>query len=162
MTDPSDSNSALENSAPEWRDQERALREERLGLASSGAEPRVAQYRLLARLLAEPVEPSLPDNFAALVAGRAEAASDMADERFELWIQRVLLTVLTLTGLALFGGDAVMWLRSAFVSDAGRADELRAAATARWALAVGVCIALSLLIELWTSVARAGRFRTYG
>jgi hypothetical protein len=86
----------------------------------------------------------------------------MVGERFELWVQRGLLTVLALTGLALFGGDAVAWLRSAFLSDAGRADELRAAATARWALAVGVCIALPLLIELWTSVARAGRFRTYG
>jgi hypothetical protein len=41
----------------------------------------------------------------------------------------VLLAVLTLTGLPLLGVDVVAWLRS--MLDASRADELRAATTAR-------------------------------
>jgi hypothetical protein len=70
-------------------------------------------------------------------------------------VQRVLLAVWTMTGLALFGGDVVVWLQSAFASDA-RPDDLRAAATARWAFTTGVCIAVSLVIELWPTLARAG------
>jgi hypothetical protein len=89
----------------EWSDQERGLREERLGLASAGAEPRVAQYRLLARVLSEPAEDSLPHNFAALVARRAEAASEMAGDRVERWVQHVLLAVLALMFIAFFAGD---------------------------------------------------------
>ena len=129
--------------------------EERLGLPSSGAKPRVAQYRFITRLLSKPVEHSLPDNFAALVAERAEAASETAGVRFGLWVQRLLLAVLTMTGLAFFGANLVVWLQSAFLGDAGQPDDLRTAATARWAITIGVCIAVSLLIELWTSHVRA-------
>jgi hypothetical protein len=142
----------------EWSDQERGLREERLGLASAGAEPRVAQYRLLARVLSEPAEDSLPHNFAALVARRAEAVSEMAGDRVESWVQRVLLAVLALTFIAFFAGDLLAWLQSAFAGGAGGADEPRGSPTARWVLAIGLCIVLSFLVELWTSLA-AGHTR---
>jgi len=136
--------------AREWSDQESGLREERLGLASAGEEPRVAQYRLLARVLREPAEDSLPHDFAALVAARAEAASESAGDKVEIWVQRVLLAVLVLTCLASFGGDAVAWLQRVFAGNAGGANEVRATA-GRWVLAIGLCIALSLLIELMSS-----------
>ena len=134
----------------EWSDQERALREERFGVASANAESRVAQYRLLARILSEPAGDSLPHNFAALVAERAAVASESAGDRFELWGQRILLALFALTGIAFFAGDVVAWLQSVFVS--GGADAVRRTPTVSWAFAIGLCIALSILIELWTSV----------
>lgn len=138
----------------EWGEQERALREERLGLASARTEPRVAQYRLLARVLSEPVEDSLPHDFAALVAQQAEASSETAGDGVELWVQRVLLALLALTGIAFFGGDVVALFQSVFVSGAGGAGEVRATGAVRWVFVIGLCIALSFLIELWTSRSR--------
>ena len=148
MSDRNDQDAALE-----WSDQERALREERLGLGSAFGEPRVAQYRLLARMLSEPAGDSLPYNFAALVAARADAASENAGDRVEIWVQRVLLAVLALTCLAFFDGDAVAWLQRVFAGNAGGANEVRATPAGRWVLAIGLCIALSLLIEFWTFLA---------
>jgi hypothetical protein len=142
----------------EWSDQERGLREERLGLASAGAEPRVAQYRLLARVLSEPAEDSLPHNFAALVARRAEAASEMAGDRVERWVQHVLLAVLALMFIAFFAGDLLAWLQL-FAGGAGAADEPGGSPTARWVLAIGLCIGLSFLVELWTSLTGPGHTR---
>jgi len=150
MSERHDPDTVPEDSASEWSDQERALREERLGLASAETQPRVAQYRLLARISREPAEVALLHDFAAVVAARAEAPGEPVDDRVDLWVQRGLLAVLALTGVAFLGWDVAAWFQQLFVGEAGAADQVRATAAARWVLAIGLCVALSFLIEPWT------------
>jgi hypothetical protein len=136
------------HAAQEWSDQERAWREERLGVPSTHAEPRVAQYRLLARIMREPVEDSLPGNFAALVAERAEAASEMSRYTVEGWIYRAFLSALALIAVVFFAGDAVVLLQHVFGSGGGGVGEAQAT-VGRWVFAIAVCIAVSFVFEPW-------------
>ena len=126
----------------EWAAQEHSEREERLGLTTMGVEPRVAQYRLIARVLSEPVNDQLPPHFAAAVAARVEAASQPADDPIDRWLQRGLFVLLALAAIAFWSGSLV-----ALISG----DEMRAVPAVQWAYAIGLCIALSFLIDIWTT-----------
>ena len=123
--------------AQEWHDQERALHEERVRHPAARTEPRVAEYRLLARILSEPETQGLPDNFATLVAARVEAERVAADETVERWGQRVLGVVLALAAIAFFGADYVAMLRSLFVLSEGAGGEHGLSPAVRWACAIG-------------------------
>lgn len=95
----------------EWQLQERALREERAGLAADG-DPDLASYRRVARALRRAPEERLPSNFAYVVAGLAAQGLRAArlDTRLEQGMVRVLVAVMALGAVAvglLFGRD---WL----------------------------------------------------
>lgn len=124
----------------EWDAQERALREERLGVPV-GADARVAEYRLLARALRHPPLDAVPYDFAAQVARRA-AAGPAFDERLEGWLLRGLVALFALAAIAVVGAYGAAWWPSA---DA-LADVLPDGA-GTWASAVIACIALSWLMQ---------------
>ena len=95
----------------EWQLQERALREERAGLAGNG-DPELAAYRRVAHALRRAPEERLPSNFAYLVAGLAAQGLRAAklDTRLEQGIVRALVAVMALGAVGvglLFGRD---WL----------------------------------------------------
>jgi hypothetical protein len=126
----------------EWAAQERAEHEERLGLAPKAVEPRVAQYRLIARVLSEPVDDEVPAGFAAGVAARVGVASQPADDQFDRWFQRGLFALLALAAIA-FVVRALAALTNG--------DDRHAVPAVEWAYAIGACIALSFLIDIWTT-----------
>jgi hypothetical protein len=141
------------DTAQEWHDQERARHEERLRYPVTRTDPRVAEYRLLARILSEPEAQRLPDNFAAFVAARAEAEYLAADDTVERWGQRVLSAALALTAITFFGADLATMAHSLFVQSesAGGVDGL--SPTLRWASAIGLCVALSFVAAQWKNAA---------
>ena len=128
----------------EWEDQQRAVRDERIGAGSAGTEPRIAQYRLIARVLREPVQDGLPPDFAAMVAARAETSAHEAADRRDLWLERAAFAGLAATATVMFGGDLLSMLRQLIV-DVG-AD---GAAARQWSMAIGVCLTLTLSIDVW-------------
>jgi hypothetical protein len=92
----------------EWALQEQALRAERLGLDPRG-DATLQRYRAVMHALRQPLDDSLPADFAVQVAAQVRRTGT-ADMRFELWLTACLLGLLIamLIGLAIrFGGT---WL----------------------------------------------------
>ena len=122
----------------EWQMQERALREQRSGIAG-GDDPVLAQYRQVAGALRQPSIGAPPPDFARAVAAAVAVASGAPDMRLELLLLRTLcglLGVSAIVAVVLYGGQ---WL-PAF------AATLPAMATGtafNWALALGACLCLS-------------------
>jgi hypothetical protein len=134
----------------EWEAQERALREERREASTASDDVRVRQYRLIARALRQPRLHSLPDDFAALTAARVESATTESDERFEIWLQRTLILLLLLAGIAcaaVFGRE----LLPAFAAPALVLEQTAPFATADWILVIAACLGLSLAVRRWCS-----------
>jgi hypothetical protein len=110
----------------EWQAQERALADERHGTGAADSHDDVAKYRLIARALRRPPADSLPPDFAVRTAVRIESLARASDERLEIWLQRVLLSLLLLAGLVtLFFFNAA----------------------AHWIVAAALCVALSAVTE---------------
>lgn len=124
----------------EWDAQERALREERLGVPV-GPDPRVAEYRLLARALRHPPLDAVPVDFATQVARRA-AAGPAFDERLEGWLLRGLVTLFAVATLAVAGLYGGAWWPSGDALGAALPD-----GAGTWASAVIACVALSWLLQ---------------
>jgi hypothetical protein len=123
---------------PEWQAQERALREERNGVAA-GDDPLVARYRQVARALRQPADSAPPPDFARTVAARVAAAHAPPDMRLELALLRALSGLLGMSAIvaaALYGGQ---WLH-AF---AALLPPIVTGTALNWALALGACLALS-------------------
>lgn len=121
----------------EWQLQERALREQRSGIAG-GDDPLLAQYRQVARALRQPAAGTPPAGFAREVAAVA-LASGPPDVRLELMLLRALsglLGVSAIVAAMLYGGQ---WL-PAF---AALLPATASGAAFNWALALGACLALS-------------------
>lgn len=125
----------------EWQAQERGRQEERLGTDPACGDPRIGQYRLLARALRHPPLDPIPADFATRVAAR-RAAGD--DDRLESLLLRGLFVVLGLAAavvVAVYGGS---WLGTARAllppSDGFNADLL---------LLLLACIAASTIFEQW-------------
>lgn len=122
----------------EWQLQERALREERLGLPSAGEDARLRRYRQLSRALRQPLDTALPADFASRIVRRIEA--DTAEARVrDLRFERALVPVLVaLFGLAIgavlvfFGSD---WLQPLIPYARTLASP--------WLLALLACVAVS-------------------
>ncbi len=117
----------------EWQAQEQALRDERLGIATSGSDAPDAHYRMIARALSEPPADGLPRNFAQDVArlAMAQAKPANADARFELTLLNLLGIVLVASGvvvLAMYGRDAFAGVDARIV---------------QWGAALAACVALS-------------------
>lgn len=131
----------------EWLAQEHALQAERLGLDSSGDDARVRRYRVLARILRQPLPETLPDDFAQQVAARVAtlpATPARAGSRFES------ILLVTLAGIFLVAAGAVLaiyeqtWLPAirGTLPAANLHDLL-------WPLTFVGCLCLSWLLSQW-------------
>ena len=123
----------------EWQAQERATREERLGVDAVD-DPRVAQYRLVARALRHPPLDPVPFDFAAQVARVATSA--MPSDRFETLLLRVLVALLGSAGAvvaALYGAE---WWPS-FAPIAPQVPDT----ALNWGLALAACTALTWVLN---------------
>jgi hypothetical protein len=128
----------------EWIDQEQAVRAERSGTTTADTGARVAQYRLIDRVLREPINEALLQGFAAMVAARAEAATQATVDRTERVIQGALVACLALTTLMGFGPDLVAVLGHVARGAAGERS-----AAIQWSVAISVCLTLTLLVDIW-------------
>jgi hypothetical protein len=109
--------------------------------------------RLIALALREPADDALPPAFAAMVAARTEAAAQVAVEWKERLIQGAFFACLALTALAGFGPDVVALLGRSDVGTPGGPS-----AAVQWSLAIGACLAVTLLVEMWTRGRHSARY----
>jgi hypothetical protein len=125
----------------EWQAQERALHDERNGVAP-GDDPLQAQYRMVARALRQPLPHALPDGFAAQVAARArrQAAHAPPDLRIEQRLMRGLITLLALSAAVAVAWYGPQWLQVIAV--------LLPGAALNWTLALMGCVGVSWSFEL--------------
>jgi len=125
----------------EWDAQESALRAER-AKAGAGGDAAVAQYRLVARALRAPELDPIPSDFAARTAARAEREARIASERVEIWLERGLVALLLVAGMA-----ALLFYREEPLIDFSFSLPERAAfgiqTVVSWSLAIAVCVGLS-------------------
>lgn len=84
----------------EWAAQERALAEERAGIASAAGEPTLRSYRLLAHVLAQPLQVQLPPDFARRVARQSAVPARAVDTRLEAALLALLIAAMALATLA--------------------------------------------------------------
>lgn len=125
----------------EWRLQERALREERLGTVDSG-DAEVEVYRKLVRVLREPVPDALPADFAATVAARAARMPARGDDRLERWLLRSLLAVLAASALYFAVNEGGQWLRASL----SLFPATNAASVRNWGLALAACVGMTWVL----------------
>lgn len=118
----------------EWSVQERALAEQRAGVDQAGGDPRLRSYRLMARVLAQPPEESLPPDFARQVARLAQRRARPADTRLEQGLLMFLVALMVLAGAIAVLASGVQWLPSL---DLGTLGTL-VAKPWMWALAVSL------------------------
>jgi hypothetical protein len=123
----------------EWQAQESALHAERTGASGAGGDSAVAQYRLVARALRAPLLDALPLDFAAQTAARAER---IASEHVEVWLERALVALLLLAGVAalLFYRDEPL-VSFSFSLPEGAEPAIEAVLS--WSLAIAACVGLS-------------------
>lgn len=96
----------------EWQLQEQALQAERSGGSDAGS-ARLQQYRLLARVLAEPMAVGLPPGFAGEIARRAERER-LLDGRIERRMLTISLGLFGLIGLLCLIVQGKAWLGRLF------------------------------------------------
>ena len=87
------------------------------------------------------MDDGVPTGFAAMAAARAEVTMQPVDDPFDRSFQRGLAGLLALA-IIFVAGD-LLPLTSG--------DDLRAIPAVQWAYAIGACIALSFLIDIWTT-----------
>jgi anti-sigma factor RsiW len=126
----------------EWALQEQALRAERLKL-DPAADAKLQRYRTVVQALREPLDATLPDDFAAQVARKARqpAASTM---RLELWTSGILLGVLGAMLMALvmvYGASWLQLMRTALAQNG---------LSSPWLAALIAGVALPVLLGRWT------------
>ena len=110
--------------------------------------------RLIARALREPSDDALPPGFAAMVAARAEAEAQATVDWKEQLLQGALFSFLTLTALVGFGPDFIaLYGRNAAGTTAGLS------AAIQWSIAITVCLAVTLFVDMWTRGRHAARHR---
>ncbi|MFC3814541.1 hypothetical protein [Lysobacter sp. GCM10012299] len=122
----------------EWQAQERAMEQERRGVPLDPADPRVGEYRLIARALRAPAMEPVPFDLTDQIVRRVEAAQTLG-ERVEGWLLRILIAVLVVVAVgavAIYGSG---WV-SAFVALWPQPS----AQTTGWAGLLMGCLGLSL------------------
>ena len=127
----------------EWSAQERALAEERAGVAPAGGDPRLRSYRLMARALAQPPLEQLSPDFARQVARQAQRAIQPADTRLERGLLMFLVALMVLAGLVAVLATGGQWLPSL---DPG---VIGALAAKPWIWALVACLAFTRLSRHW-------------
>lgn len=91
----------------EWQAQERAREQERRGVPLDPADPRLGEYRLIARALRNPAMEPVPADLTAQIVAHVEAAQGFG-ERLEHWLLRLLgigLALIALVAIAIYGQD---------------------------------------------------------
>ena len=127
----------------EWSAQERALAEERAGLPLGDGDASVRTYRLMAHLLAQPIEEQLPDGFARRVARQVAPAASPLDTRLERGLLGLLVAAMAVAGLVVVAIYGAGWLPAL---DQGVVGALLAKP---WAWALAACLGLSRLSRHW-------------
>ncbi len=123
----------------EWQAQERALREER-ECNDVIADSRIAQYRMIARALREPMPDLLPADFATNLAARVAHAP--LDTRLERWLLGLLTGAMMVSGIVamlMYGAGWWQAVASSVPDTSGT--------TLNWIYAVGACMGGSWLLE---------------
>jgi len=133
-----------ERAQREWDAQESALRAERTGSRSSGVG--VAEYRLIARALRAPRLDPLPGDFAARTAARAVLEQRVANETVEIWLERGLVALLLLAGVAALLAYRDSLPALSFSVPAGAAVGIQSVLS--WSFAVAACVGLSSVFAL--------------
>jgi hypothetical protein len=128
----------------EWRAQERALRRERLQLEPAGDDARGRCYRLVARVLREPLSDALPADFAQQLAARVAAAparrpaSDTSFEFALILVLAIALVVATAAVVVMYGGTWLPYITT--ILPAAHAP------ITRWLLTLAGCLGASWLL----------------
>lgn len=89
----------------EWQAQEHAMEADRLGLDPSRDDSRVKHYRVLARMLRQPLPARLPDDFAQQVAAQV-ASQPTTTASAGSHLESILLV--TLSGILLMAAGVVL------------------------------------------------------
>lgn len=129
----------------EWLAQERAWQHERLGLDAAGDDARVRRYRLLARALRQPLDETLPADFARQVAARIDARLRPATgARLESVLVFALAAVMLAAAVVVTMRYGNHWLPSfnAVLPAPG-------SSTGSWVLALAACVGASVLLAPW-------------
>jgi hypothetical protein len=129
----------------EWDAQESSRRAERSGGgATNGAA--AAEYRLIARALRTPPVDPLPSDFAARTAARAVRDQRIANETVEVWLERSLVALLLLAGVAalLVYRDSLPQI--SFSVPAGATVGIQS--VLGWSFAVAACVGLSSVFAI--------------
>jgi hypothetical protein len=132
-----------DDDAREWSAQERALAEERAGLAPQAGDPQLRRYRLVARALAQPLDEQLPTDFAYRVARQVGQPARPADAHLERNLLALLAAAMALAALAVVLVYGTEWLPSL---DQGAVGSLLAKP---WIWALASCLGLSRLSRHW-------------
>lgn len=93
----------------EWQAQERAVEQERRGLPLDPEDPRLAEYRLIARALRTPAMDPPPFDLTAQIVRHVERAQQFG-ERVEAWLLRglgLVLAVAAAVAVTLYGANWV-------------------------------------------------------
>jgi hypothetical protein len=132
----------------EWQAQERALDQERRGVPLDAADPRLAEYRLIARALRNPAMEPMPADLAAQIVQHVSVARGLG-EAMERWLLRVLGIGLALAAAVVVAVYGASWA-PAFADLMPRWSN----SSADWSGVVIGCLALSLA---WQGVLRVMR-----
>lgn len=122
----------------EWQAQERALDQERRGVPLDAADPRLAEYRLIARALRNPAMEPVPADLAAQIVQHVSMTQGLG-ERLERWLLRALGIGLALAAIAAVAAYGADWA-PAFADLVPRWS----ARSADWSGVLIGCLALSL------------------
>jgi hypothetical protein len=129
----------------EWDAQESARRAERSGGgATNGAA--AAEYRLIARALRTPPVDPLPSDFAARTAARAVRDQRIANETVEVWLERSLVALLLLAGVAALLAYRDSLPQISFSVPAGATVGIQS--VLGWSFAVAACVGLSSVFAI--------------
>ncbi|GLQ46905.1 hypothetical protein GCM10007862_19560 [Dyella lipolytica] len=123
----------------EWALQEQAVNAERLSLDPTD-DAAVSRYRIVARMLRQPLDESLPLDFADQVAAQARRRNAV-DMRLELCLSVTLLGLLAAVLVVLTAFHGQEWLQLI------RAVLPTHALMNPWLLLLAVCIALSAALD---------------
>lgn len=134
---------SLPDDAREWSAQERALAEERAGLAPQAGDPQLRRYRLVAHALAQPLDEQLPTDFAYRVARQVGQPPHRADAHLERNLLALLAATMVLAALAVVFTYGAQWLPSL---DQGAVGRLLAKP---WIWGLASCLGLSRLSRHW-------------
>ncbi len=137
----------------EWLAQESAMRRERLQLDPAGGDARSRRYRLLARVLREPLPDALPADFAQRLAARVAAAP--ASRAVSASSLESTLTLALAIVLAVAAGVVVAIYGSTWLPSFVTLLPTPHAPTTHWLLALAGCLGASWLLGLWQRHARA-------
>ncbi len=122
----------------EWQAQERAVEQERRGLPLDDADPRLAEYRLIARALRNPAMEPMPFDLTARIVRHVEASVALS-ERAERWLLRILGGVFALAALVAVVVYGAQWTPSFSALWPSMSTQ-----SADWAVLLVACLGVSL------------------